>query len=103
MTGFFEVSHMDKITILNFALIGRSTLKATVSVNLGNGVILHECKIVEREGVCKVVPPQRQEHGKGGVAIYHDLIEFEDKKFWEQIEAQVLDFYKGAKASGNAG
>jgi DNA-binding cell septation regulator SpoVG len=85
---------MDKITILNFVLLGKSTLKATFSVNLGNGVILHECKIVEREGVCKVMPPQRQEHGKGGVAIYHDLIELEDKKIWGQIEAQVLDYYR---------
>lgn len=85
---------MDKITVLNFTLIGKSTLKATVSVNLGNGIILHECKIVAREGVCNVVPPQRQEHGKGGVAIYHDLIEFENKQLWEQVAAQVLEHYR---------
>ena len=69
-------------------LHGKSTVKATVSVNLGNGIILHEQDSCTKG--FNVVPPQRQEHGRA-CGTHHDLIEFENKQLWEQVAAQILN------------
>jgi DNA-binding cell septation regulator SpoVG len=84
---------MDNITVFNLRAINKGALKAVVSVNLGNGLILHECKIVEKNGEVKAVVPQRSERGMGGVMIYYDIVEFAEKGDWEKVEAEILAYY----------
>jgi DNA-binding cell septation regulator SpoVG len=83
---------MSEITIFNLKPVGKGVLKATVSVRLGNGIIIHECKIIERDGELDAFLPQRIERVKGGG--YVDLIEFEDNSVWAKMKPQILDYYK---------
>jgi DNA-binding cell septation regulator SpoVG len=84
---------MLDITVFNFTLVGKGVLKATVSVNLGNGIIIHECKIILKDDNLRAFQPQRLERAKGGISIYHNLIEFEDERVWDDIESQILAYY----------
>ena len=85
---------MDNITVFNLKHVNKGVLKATVSINLGQGITIHECKIVNQDDNLKASPPQRTERIKGGGVIYHDFIEFEQKDTWNQIESQILNYYR---------
>ena len=89
------MSTKGNVTIFNFTLIGKGVLKGTVSVNLGNGIIIHECKIIDQDGTLKAFPPQRMERIKGGVVTYHNLIDFEDEGIWDNIASQILTEFSG--------
>jgi DNA-binding cell septation regulator SpoVG len=69
---------MEDITIFNLRAVHKGALKATVSIRLGSGLIIHDCKIIQQDGVLSAALPQRAERQKGGEVVYHDLVEFAD-------------------------
>ena len=85
---------MTDIRIFNLQPVGKGVLKATVSVDLGIGIIIHECKIIERDGKLCASLPQRMERTKGASTEYIALIELQDPTLWEQIEAKILHHYR---------
>jgi len=85
---------MTDITVKNFTPVGKGVLKATVSIDLSNGIIIHECKIIDQDGTLKAFPPQRVERAKGGIVTYHNQIEFSDEHVWDEIEQKILKYYR---------
>ncbi|HAA53377.1 MAG TPA: hypothetical protein DCE42_01395 [Myxococcales bacterium] len=86
---------MEDVKVFNFKAVGKGVLVGTVSVDLGNGISLHECKIVGKDDAeLRASVPQRLQRSKGN-STYHDMIEFTDKSVWDRIEAQILSHYRG--------
>ena len=67
---------MEDMTIFNLCAVHKGALKATVSIRLASGLIIHDCKILQQDGVLSAKLPQRPERQKGGEVVYHDLVEF---------------------------
>jgi DNA-binding cell septation regulator SpoVG len=86
---------MDDITIFNLRVVNKGALKATVSIRLGSGLTIHDCKIIQQDGVLNAALPQRSERQKGGEVVYHDLVEFADPKTWPAIAPQLVAFGQG--------
>ena len=42
---------MDDMTIFNLRVVNKGALQATVSIRLGSGLIIHDCKIIQQDGV----------------------------------------------------
>jgi DNA-binding cell septation regulator SpoVG len=57
---------MEEVTVFNLRAVNRGMLKATVSVQLASGLIIHNCKILEQDGTLLAQLPQRSERPKGG-------------------------------------
>jgi DNA-binding cell septation regulator SpoVG len=89
-----EEHAMEDITIFNLRAVNKGALKATVSVRLGSGLIIHDCKIIQQDGVLSAALPQRSERHKGGEVVYHDLVEFADPKTWTAIAPQLVAYYQ---------
>jgi DNA-binding cell septation regulator SpoVG len=87
---------MDDITIFNLRAVNKGALKATVSVRLGSGLTIHDCKIIQQDGTLIAALPQRSERQKGGEVVYHDLVEFSDPKIWSAIAPQLVACYRAA-------
>ena len=85
---------MDDITIFNLRTVNKGALKATVSIRLGSGLIIHDCKIIQQDGTLNAALPQRSERQKGGEVFYHDLVEFADSKTWPAIASQLVAYYQ---------
>jgi DNA-binding cell septation regulator SpoVG len=60
--------------IFNLRVMNKGALKATVSIRLGSGFTIHDCKIIQQDGVLSVALPQRAERQTGGEVVYHDLV-----------------------------
>jgi hypothetical protein len=65
-----------------------------VSIRLASGLTIHDCKIIQQDGVLIAALPQRSERQKGGEVVYHDLVEFADPKTWLTIAPQLVAYYK---------
>jgi DNA-binding cell septation regulator SpoVG len=89
---------MEEITIFNLQAVNRGMLKATVSVQLESGLIIHDCKILEQDGTLVAQLPQRSERLKGGQVIYHDLLEFADPQAWASLAPQLVAYYQAHAA-----
>jgi DNA-binding cell septation regulator SpoVG len=87
---------MEDITVFNLRTVNKGALKATVSVRLGNGLIIHDCKIIQQDRVLNAALPQRTERQKGGEVVYHDLVEFADPETWPTIAPQLVAYYQAA-------
>jgi DNA-binding cell septation regulator SpoVG len=48
---------MEDMTIFNLRVVNKGALKATVSVRLGNGLTIHDCKIIQQDGVLSAALP----------------------------------------------
>jgi DNA-binding cell septation regulator SpoVG len=57
---------MEEVTVFNLRAVNRGMLKATVSVQLESGLIIHDCKILEQDGTLLAQLPQRSERLTGG-------------------------------------
>jgi DNA-binding cell septation regulator SpoVG len=93
---------MEDMTIFNLRVVNKGALKATVSVRLGNGLTIHDCKIIQQDGVLSAALPQRAERQTGGEVVYHDLVEFADPKTWTAIAPQVVAYYQAASEEAQA-
>jgi hypothetical protein len=71
---------MEDMTIFNLCAVNKGALKATVSIRLASGLIIHDCKILQQDGLLSAKLPQRSERLKGGEVVYHDLVEFADPR-----------------------
>lgn len=78
--------------IFNFVRVGRGALKATLSIDHGNGLVTHHWKVLEKEGVLEVVVPQVRLERE-----FIDVLEFKDKAELDQIKAEVLSFFRAAR------
>ncbi len=87
---------MDDMTIFNLRVVNKGALKATVSMRLGSGLIIHDCKIIQQDGALSAALPQRSERQKGGEVVYYDLVEFADPKTWTVIAPQLVVYYRAA-------
>ena len=64
---------MDDMTIFNLRVVNKGALKATVSIRLGSGLTIHDCKIIQQDGALSAALPQRSKRQKGGEVVYYDL------------------------------
>jgi DNA-binding cell septation regulator SpoVG len=93
---------MEDMTIFNLRTVNKGALKATVSVRLGSGLTIHDCKIIQQDGALSAALPQRSERQKGGEVVYHDLVEFADPKTWPAIAPQLVAYYQAANEEAQA-
>ena len=93
---------MDDMTIFNLRVVNKGALQATVSIRLGNGLTIHDCKIIQQDGVLIAALPQRSERQKGGEVVYHDLVEFADPKTWPAIAPQLVAYYQATSEEAQA-
>ncbi len=93
---------MEDMTIFNLRVVNKGALKATVSIRLGNGLTIHDCKIIQQDGALSAALPQRSERQKGGEVVYHDLVEFADPKTWPAIAPQLVAYYQAAHEPAHA-
>ena len=87
---------MEDMSIFNLCAVNKGALKATVSIRLMSGLIIHDCKILQQDGVLSAKLPQRSERLKGGEVVYHDLVEFADPQTWPAIAPQLVAYYQSA-------
>ena len=90
---------MEEIEIFNLQTINRGKLKATVSIKLASGLIIHECKILEQNGTLLAELPQRSERLKGGELVHHELIEFADPQTWIYLAPELVAYYQAHTAN----
>jgi DNA-binding cell septation regulator SpoVG len=57
---------MDDMTIFNLRAVHKGALQAPVSTRLGSGLIIHDCKIIQQDGVLSAALPQRSERQRAG-------------------------------------
>ena len=93
---------MEDMTIFNLRVVNKGALKATVSIRLGNGLTIHDCKIIQQDGVLNAALPQRAERQTGGEVVYHDLVEFADPKTWPAIAPQLVAYYQARHEPAHA-
>jgi DNA-binding cell septation regulator SpoVG len=93
---------MEDMTIFNLRVVNKGALKATVSVRLGSGLTIHDCKIIQQDGALSAALPQRSERQKGGEVVYHDLVEFADPKTWPALAPQLVAYYQAASEEAQA-
>jgi DNA-binding cell septation regulator SpoVG len=94
---------MDDITIFNLRAVNKGALKAIVSIRLASGLTIHDCKIIQQDGVLSAALPQRAERQKGGEMVYHDLVEFADPETWPVIAPQLVAYYQAASEEARGG
>jgi DNA-binding cell septation regulator SpoVG len=87
---------MEDMTIFNLHEVNKGALKATVSIRLASGLIIHDCKILQQDGLLSAKLPQRSERLKGGEVVYHDLVEFADPQTWSAIAPRLVAYYQSA-------
>jgi DNA-binding cell septation regulator SpoVG len=92
---------MKDMTIFNLCAVNKGALKATVSIRLASGLIIHDCKILQQDGVLSAALPQRPERQKGGEVTYHDLVEFADPNTWPALAPQLVAYYQAAHKSAH--
>ena len=85
---------MEEVTVFNLRAVNRGMLKATVSIQVESGLIIHDCKILEQDGALLAQLPQRSERLKGGQVIYHDLLEFTDPQAWVSLAPKLVAYYQ---------
>lgn len=93
---------MEDMTIFNLQAVNKGALKATVSIRLVRGLIIHDCKILQQDGRLSAKLPQRSERLKGGEVVYHDLVEFADPETWPAIAPQLVAYYQSANEGTHA-
>ena len=94
---------MDDMTIFNLRRVNKGARKVTVSIRLGNGLTIHDCKILQQHGALSAALPQRSERQKGGEVVYHDLVEFADPTTWSAIAPQLVAYYQAAHEEARGG
>ena len=94
---------MDDMTIFNLRTVHKGALKATVSIRLGSGLTIHDCKIIQQDGALSAALPQRAERQKGGEGVYHDLVDIADPKTWPAIAPQLVAYYQAAHEEARGG
>src|SRR5918999_1823041 len=102
LSGLSEEHAMEDITIFNLRVMNKGALKATMSIRLGNGLTIHDCKIIQQDGTLSAALPQRSERQKGGEVVYYDLVEFADPKTWTDIAPQLVAYYQAAHEEAQA-
>ena len=85
--------------IFNLRVVNKGALKATVSIRLGSGFTIHDCKIIQQDGVLIAALPQRAERQTGGEVVYHDLVEFANPATWPAIAPQLVAYDEVGAAS----
>jgi DNA-binding cell septation regulator SpoVG len=85
---------MEDMTIFNLCVVNKGALKATVSIRLMSGLIVHDCKILQQDGRLSAKLPQRSERLKGGEVAYHDVVEFADPQTWPAMAPQLVAYYQ---------
>ena len=90
---------MDDMTIFNLRVVNKGALKATVSIRLGSAFTIHDCKIIQQDGVLIAALPQRAERQTGGEVVYHDLVEFANPETWPAIAPQLVAYDEVGAAS----
>lgn len=98
----YEEKAMEDMTIFNLQAVNKGALKATVSIRLMSGLIIHDCKILQQDGRLSAKLPQRSERLKGGEVVYHDLVEFADPETWPAIAPQLVAYYQSANEGTHA-
>jgi DNA-binding cell septation regulator SpoVG len=93
---------MEDMTIFNLREVNKGALKATVSIRLGSGLTIHDCKIIQQDGALSAALPQRAERQTGGEVVYHDLVEFADPETWSAIAPQLVAYYHAAHEPAHA-
>jgi DNA-binding cell septation regulator SpoVG len=93
---------MEDITIFNLRVVNKGALKATISIRLGSGLTIHDCKIIQQDEGLRAALPQRFERQKGGEVVYHDLVEFADPEIWPAIAPQLVAYYQAASEEAQA-
>ena len=94
---------MDDITIFNLRTVNKGAFKATISIRLGSGLTIHDCKIIQQDGALSAALPQRSERQKGGELVYHDLVEFADPETWPDMAPQLVAYYQAAHEEARGG
>jgi hypothetical protein len=97
----YEEKTMEDLTIFNLQAVNKGALKATVSIQLVSGLMIHDCKILQQDGLLSAKLPQRSERLKGGEVVYHDLVEFADPQTWPAIAPQLVAYYQSANAGAH--
>jgi DNA-binding cell septation regulator SpoVG len=92
---------MENMTIFNLQAVNKGALKATVSIRLVSGLIIHDCKILQQGGLLSAKLPQRSKRLKGGEVVYHDLVEFADPQTWPAIAPRLVAYYQSANAGAH--
>ena len=87
---------MNDLTIFNLRVVHKGALEATVSIRLGSGLTIHDCKIIQQNGALSAALPQRSVRQKGGEVVYHDLVEFADPETWLAMAKQLVAYYQAA-------
>ena len=85
--------------IFNLRVVNKGALKATVSIRLGSGFTIHDCKIIQQEGTLSVALPQQAERQTGGEVVYHHLVEFANPETWPAIAPQLVAYDEIGAAS----
>jgi hypothetical protein len=52
---------MEDMTIFNLQAVNKGALKASVSIRLVSGLMIHDCKILQQDGMLSAKLPQRSE------------------------------------------
>jgi hypothetical protein len=63
--------------------------------------MIHDCKILQQDGLLSAKLPQRSERLKGGEVVYHDLVEFADPQTWPAIAPRLVAYYQSANAGAH--
>jgi DNA-binding cell septation regulator SpoVG len=93
---------MDDMTIFNLRVVNKGALKATASIRLGNGLTIHDRKVIQQDGVLSASLPQRSERQTGWEVVYHDLVEFADPETWPTIAPQLVAYYQATSEEAQA-
>jgi DNA-binding cell septation regulator SpoVG len=81
---------MNKITITNYKAHQKGSLSAFFSVMLPSGLIVHECKLFEKENRRWIGLPSRPFTGKDGNTGYAAILEFVNRDTAEGFREAVL-------------
>ena len=82
---------MNSITVVtNYKSYHKGSLSAFFSVTLPSGLIIHECKLFEKEGRRWIGLPSRAFTGKDGGTAYAPILEFAQREAADKFRDAVL-------------
>jgi DNA-binding cell septation regulator SpoVG len=88
---------MSSVTITNFKPYKKGSLAAFFSVTLPSGLIIHECRMFEKESRRWIGLPSRPFTGKDGSTAYAPILEFTSRQGSEHLREAVLRAVDGMK------
>ena len=81
---------MNHMTITNYKPYQKGSLSAFFSVTLPSGLIVHECKLFQKESNRWIGLPSRAFTGKDGGTAYAPIIEFSTRHAADEFRETVL-------------